>query len=79
MDLSKSELDERTSNLPNTSTYWRDITVLASATVFFGIGNNITFAQMATKMNSLQYAPWLLYATALPYTVLYLAIVLVKV
>jgi drug/metabolite transporter (DMT)-like permease len=49
--------------------------VLIIATTLAGLANGVSFAQMARMMSDITYAPWLLYATALPYTVLYFIMV----
>ena len=58
--------------------YWGPLVLLSAITIMAGIGNNISFARMATVMYSITYAPWLLYATAIPYTAMYFTINCIK-
>ncbi len=49
---------------------WMLVTLLLSTAVA-GIGNNLTFSVMGRRMQGVEMAPWLLYATALVYTSIY--------
>jgi hypothetical protein len=51
--------------------------ILIVATILFGVGNNISFAVMAQKLQGLQNAPFLLYSTTLLYSAIYLVVMLV--